>query len=69
MPRSPKEFYETVGGRRFLFACALTALSAFLLVRGNLSGTNFVDLISVTVIALVLGHSSDKYANRNTGGQ
>lgn len=54
--------FDYYGGRRFLFAIGLTGLSAFLLLMGKLSGDNFVEIVNFNVIALVAGHTADKFA-------
>ena len=56
--------FDYYGGRRFLFAIGLTCLSAFLLFADKLSGNNFVDIVNFNVVALVAGHTADKFANR-----
>ena len=64
MPRTPLEFYATIGGRRFIFAIGLTALSTWLLWYGKLNGQEFASILNFNVIALVAGHSADKFAAR-----
>lgn len=56
--------FDTLGGRRFLFAVGLTLLSAFLLYAGKLTSADFTSVVNFNVIALVAGHTADKFANR-----
>lgn len=56
--------FDSVGGRRFVFAVGLTVLTAFLLWFGKLTGADFTSIVNITVISLVLGHSADKFAAR-----
>jgi hypothetical protein len=54
--------FDTVGGRRFIFAVGLTALSAFLLFTGKLTSGDFTSVVNFNVISLVAGHTADKFA-------
>ncbi len=56
--------FNSLGGRRFLFAIGLTILSAFLLYVGKLTSGDFTSIVNFNVIALVAGHTADKFANR-----
>lgn len=56
--------FNNLGGRRFLFAIGLTILSAFLLYVGKLTSGDFTSIVNFNVIALVAGHTADKFANR-----
>ncbi len=58
--------FNSLGGRRFLFAIGLTILSAFLLYVGKLTSGDFTSIVNFNVIALVAGHTADKFANRKT---
>lgn len=54
--------FDNVGGRRFLFAVGLTILSSFLLYVGKLTSGDFTSIVNFNVIALVAGHTADKFA-------
>lgn len=56
--------FESVGGRRFLFAVGLTFLSAALLYTGKLTSGDFTSIVNFNVIALVAGHTADKFAGK-----
>jgi len=58
--------FDSIGGRRFFFAVGLTLLSAFLLYAGKLASGDFTSVVNFNVIALVAGHTADKFANRKT---
>jgi hypothetical protein len=59
--------FNTVGGRRFVFAVGLTLLSSALLWAGKLTSQDFASILNWNVLALVLGHSADKFAkNKNS---
>jgi hypothetical protein len=53
--------FDNVGGRRFLFAVGLTFLSAALLYMGKLTSGDFTSIVNFNVIALVAGHTADKF--------
>lgn len=65
--------YIALGGRRFVFAVALTILASVLLWYGKLTSADFASILNFNIIALVAGHSADKFAergkNESTGGQ
>jgi hypothetical protein len=52
------------GGRRFLFAIGLTTLCAFLLYVGKLTSSDFTSIVNINILALVAGHSADKFAKK-----
>jgi hypothetical protein len=54
--------FDTVGGRRFVFAVGLTVISTALLWLGKLTSGDFATILNFNVIALVAGHSTDKFA-------
>ena len=54
--------FDSVGGRRFFFAVGLTFLSAALLYVGKLTSGDFTSIVNFNVIALVAGHTADKFA-------
>ena len=56
--------FDNVGGRRFLFAVGLTLVSAGLLLSGKLASGDFTSIVNFNVIALVAGHTADKFANK-----
>lgn len=56
--------FDSVGGRRFLFAVGLTLLSAALLYAGKLASGDFTSIVNFNVIALVAGHTADKFAGK-----
>jgi hypothetical protein len=56
--------FDSVGGRRFLFAVGLTFLSAALLYAGKLTSGDFTSIVNFNVIALVAGHTADKFAGK-----
>jgi hypothetical protein len=56
--------FQGVGGRRFLFAVGLTFLSAALLYAGKLTSGDFTSIVNFNVIALVAGHTADKFAGK-----
>lgn len=56
--------FNKLGGRRFVFAVGLTILSAALLYAGKLTSGDFTSIVNFNVIALVAGHSADKFAGR-----
>ena len=56
--------FQSVGGRRFLFAVGLTFLSAALLYAGKLTSGDFTSIVNFNVIALVAGHTADKFAGK-----
>jgi hypothetical protein len=56
--------FDNVGGRRFLFAVGLTLVSAGLLLSGKLASGDFTSIVNFNVIALVAGHTADKFAGK-----
>jgi hypothetical protein len=58
--------FNTLGGRRFLFAVGLSVGSAVLLWFGKLTSPDFASILNFNVIALVAGHSADKFAGRKS---
>jgi hypothetical protein len=54
--------FDSVGGRRFLFAVGLTLLSAALLYVGKLTSGDFTSIVNFNIISLVAGHTADKFA-------
>ncbi len=54
--------FDTLGGRRFLFAVGLSIGSSILLWFGKLTSSDFASILNFNVIALVAGHSADKFA-------
>jgi hypothetical protein len=54
--------FDSIGGRRFLFAVGLTLLSAVLLYVDKLTSSDFASILNFNVIALVAGHTADKFA-------
>ena len=56
--------FDNVGGRRFFFAVGLTFLSAALLYAGKLASGDFTSIVNFNVIALVAGHTADKFAGK-----
>jgi hypothetical protein len=56
--------FNSLGGRRFLFAIGLTFLSAWLLYVGKLTSGDFTSIVNFNVIALVAGHTADKFAGK-----
>ena len=54
--------FDSIGGRRFLFAVGLTLLSAALLYVGKLTSGDFTSIVNFNVIALVAGHTADNFA-------
>lgn len=56
--------FDNVGGRRFLFAVGLTFLSAALLYANKLTSGDFTSIVNFNVIALVAGHTADKFAGK-----
>lgn len=61
--------FNTLGGRRFIFAVGLTMLSAFLLYFGKLTSADFASILNWNVVALVAGHSTDKFAKTKQESQ
>lgn len=61
--------YVALGGRRFVFAVGLTVLSAVLLWYGKLTSGDFTSILNFNIIALVAGHSADKFAARGQHDQ
>jgi hypothetical protein len=56
--------FQSLGGRRFLFAIGLTVLSALLLLSGKLASGDFTSIVNFNIISLVAGHTADKFANK-----
>lgn len=56
--------FESLGGRRFLFAVGLTLLSAGLLLSGKLASADFTSIVNFNIISLVAGHTADKFAGK-----
>ena len=54
--------FDSIGGRRFLFAVGLTLLSAALLYVGKLTSGDFTSIVNFNIISLVAGHTADKFA-------
>lgn len=54
--------FNSIGGRRFLFAVGLSVGSGVLLWYGKLTSSDFASILNFNVIALVAGHSADKFA-------
>lgn len=54
--------FETVGGRRFIFAIGLSVGAGILLWFGKVTSADFASIINWNVVALVAGHSADKFA-------
>ncbi len=54
--------FDTIGGRRFIFAVGLTLIATALLWCGKLTSGDFATILNFNVIALVAGHSTDKFA-------
>ena len=54
--------FDTIGGRRFVFAVGLSVGSAVLLWFGKLTSPDFAAILNFNVIALVAGHSADRFA-------
>ena len=54
--------FDSVGGRRFLFAVGLTLLSAALLYVEKLTSGDFTSIVNFNIISLVAGHTADKFA-------
>ena len=58
--------FNAWGGRRFMFAVGLTIISSVLLWFGKLTSGDFTSILNFNIIALVAGHSADKFAARGT---
>jgi len=56
--------FNSLGGRRFLFAIGLTFLSAWLLYIEKLTSGDFTSIVNFNVIALVAGHTADKFSGK-----
>ena len=59
--------FEEAGGRRFLLVLLLLAVASLLLWFGKLSGSEWVLMMQVSVVAYVLGNVAQRHIEAKAG--